>query len=85
MGWFKSVKKAVRKTYDALTDSRSKVGKIGKYAFPFNAPYLTRDAWRKYGKKYIGSGFYGSGSSSSFNVSGSSASQLANTGFRSYR
>lgn len=84
MGWLKSVKKAVRKVYDATSKSSSKLGKFGKYAVPFNAPYLTRDAWRKYGKKYLGSGLYGSGSSS-FNVSGSSASQLANTGFRSYR
>lgn len=84
MGWTKKLTKAVRKVYDATSKSSSKLGKIGKYAYPFNLPYLTRDAWRKYGKSRVG-GLYGSYGSSNINVSGSSASQLANTGFRSYR
>lgn len=45
------LKKIFRKVYDATSDSRSKFGKIGKYAFPFNGQYLVRDAWRKYGKR----------------------------------
>ena len=84
MGGWKSLTKAVRKVYDATSKSSSKIGKIGKWAVPFNAPYLTRDLWRKYGKKYV-NGAYGSYGSANVNVSGSSASQLANTGFRSYR
>lgn len=59
--------KTVKKAYNELTNSSSKLGKVGRYAFPFNATYLTRDAWRKYGKNLFGSP--------------SSASSLAGTGF----
>lgn len=48
-----SFKKLFRKVYDATSDSRSKFGKIGKFAFPFNGQYFVRDAWRKYGKRLI--------------------------------
>lgn len=51
MSLFKSISKAVRKVYNATSKSSSKLGKVGKYAVPFNAPYLTRDAWRSMQKR----------------------------------
>lgn len=66
MSW---LSKTVRKVYDELTDSRSSLGKVARYAYPFNAPYLTRDLWRKYGKNLFGNP--------------TSASSLSGTGFSS--
>lgn len=51
MSFLKSISKAVRSVYDATSKSSSKLGRIGKYAVPFNAPYLTRDAWRSLRKR----------------------------------
>lgn len=52
MSFLKSISKAVRSVYDATSKSSSKLGRIGKYAVPFNAPYLTRDAWRSVSKRF---------------------------------
>lgn len=65
MSW---LKKAFRDVYDATSDSSSKFGKFGRWAFPFNAQYWVRDAWRKYGKNLFG----GANSASSLASSGSS-------------
>lgn len=50
MGWFSDivddVVDSVRDVYDWTSDSDSDVGKVMQYAYPFNAPYLVRDAWR---------------------------------------
>lgn len=55
----------LRKIYDATSKSSSKLGKIGKWAYPFNGQYFIRDAWRKYGKKYLTPA---SGSTGNFSV-----------------
>lgn len=64
MGFFKSIKKAVRKVYDATSKS--------KYAYfhPVTLPNkLTRDAWRKY-KKYVGQPNSASSLNMSYRASG---------------
>lgn len=66
MSW---LSKTVKKVYRELTDSSSSLGKVARYAYPFNATYLTRDAWRKYGKNLF--------------ASPTSASSLVGTGFHS--
>lgn len=66
----------LRQVYDQLTDSSSSLGKVGKYAYPFNAPYLTRDLWRKYGKNLFASPTSASGIS----VYGGSGSVYGPTG-----
>lgn len=62
MSW---LSKTVKKVYNALTDSRSSLGKVAKYAVPFNAPYLVRDVWRKTGKKAVNKYLFGSPTSAS--------------------
>lgn len=72
-----SFKNLFRKVYDATSDSRSKFGKIGKFAYPFNGQYFVRDAWRKYGKRLMPArsnsavSLVGSGSSDIYGPSGS--------------
>lgn len=47
--------KIIKSVYDATSDSTSSFGKFGRWAFPFNAQYWLRDAWRKYGSRPVNS------------------------------